>query len=224
MTFKLFYIIFISMRAYKLLIVDDEPNITRILAYELKKEGYDVIIANDGREGLERAKNEKPDLVVSDIMMPNMDGYEFCRHLQEDPNLRAIPFIFLTAKTGHDNRIYGYSIGAQKYLTKPVNKEELLKAVNIRLKYSNEAIKLFAKKAKKFEGDLSIISIFSLIDMFSIGVWSGFVDLKSIDGRAGRIEVFEGFIQKCTIDGQEDANTWTTLLGWNQGTFKAVHE
>lgn len=224
MTFKLFYIIFISMRAYKLLIVDDEPNITRILAYELKKEGYDVIIANDGREGLERAKNEKPDLIVSDIMMPNVDGYDFCRQLKEDPNLRSIPFIFLTAKTAMDNKVYGYSLGAQKYLTKPVNKEELLKAVNIRLKYSNEAIKLFAKKAKKFEGDLYIISIFSLIDMFSIGAWSGFVDLKSVDGRMGRVEVFEGRIQKCTIDGEEDANTWTTLLGWNQGTFKAVHE
>lgn len=212
------------MRTYKLLIVDDEPNITRILAYELKKEGYEVIIANDGKEGLERARNEKPDLVVSDIMMPNMDGYDFCRHLKQDPNLRSIPFIFLTAKTGVDNRVYGYSIGAQKYLTKPVNKEELFKAVNIRLKYSNEAIRLFAKKAKKFEGDLAIISIFSLIDMFSIGVWSGFVDLKSLDGRVGRIEVFEGMIQKCAIDGHEDANTWVTLLGWNQGTFKAVHE
>jgi CheY-like chemotaxis protein len=212
------------MRAYKLLIVDDEPNITRILAYELKKEGYEVIIANDGKEGLERAKNEKPDLIVSDIMMPHMDGYDFCRHLKEDPDYRYIPFIFLTAKTGEDNKVYGYSIGAQKYLTKPVNKEELLKAVNIRLKYSSEAIKLFAKKAKKFEGDLSIISIFSLIDMFSIGVWSGFVDMKSMSGQVGRIEVFEGFIQKCTIDGVEDANTWVTLLGWNQGTFKAVHE
>jgi two-component system response regulator VicR len=212
------------MRAYKLLVVDDEPNITRILAYELKKEGYDIIIANDGREALERTKNEKPDLIVSDIMMPNMDGYDFCRQLKEDPNLRSIPFIFLTAKTAMDNKVYGYSIGAQKYLTKPVNKEELLKAVNIRLKYSNEAIKLFAKKAKKFEGDLYIISIFSLIDMFSIGAWSGFVDLKSVDGRTGRIEVFEGLIQKCAIDGQQDANTWTILLGWNQGTFKAVHE
>jgi CheY-like chemotaxis protein len=212
------------MRIFKILVVDDESNIARILAYELKKEGYEVTTAKDGQEGLEKARAENPDLIVSDIMMPIMDGYEFCRQLKSDPRHRSIPFIFLTAKSGDENKLYGYSIGAQKYLTKPVNKEELFRTVNVRLKQSDEAIKLFAKKAKKFEGDLSIISIFSLIDMFSIGVWSGFVDLQHADGRKGRIEVFEGMIQKCSIDGSEDSGTWVNILGWNQGTFKAIHE
>lgn len=212
------------MKIYKVLVVDDEPNIARILAYELKKEGYEVATAKDGQDGLEKALEEKPDLIVSDIMMPVVDGYEFCRQLKSNPRHRSVPFIFLTAKSGEENKIYGYSIGAQKYLTKPVNKEELFRAVNVRLKQSDEAIKLFAKKAKKFEGDLAIISIFSLIDMFSIGAWSGFVDLQHTDGRKGRIEVFEGMIQKCTINGLEDSGTWVGLLGWNQGTFKAVHE
>ncbi len=212
------------MKNYKILVVDDEPNIARILAYELKKENYTVLLANDGAEALEISKKELPDLIISDIMMPKMDGYELCRHLKENPTLKAIPFIFLTAKTGDENKVYGVSIGAQKYLIKPVNKDELLKAVNLRLKYSEEAKKLFAKKAKKFEGDLAIISIFSLMDMFSIGSWSGFVDLKAPTGRIGRVELYNGSIQKCAIDGQEDANTWVDLLRWNQGTFKAVHE
>ena len=137
------------MKNYKILVVDDEPNIARILAYELKKENYTVLLANDGAEALEISKKELPDLIISDIMMPKMDGYELCRHLKENPTLKAIPFIFLTAKTGDENKVYGVSIGAQKYLIKPVNKDELLKAVNLRLKHSEEAKKLFAKKAKK---------------------------------------------------------------------------
>lgn len=212
------------MKNYKILVVDDEANIARILAYELKKENYTVLIANDGSEALELSKKELPDLIISDIMMPKMDGYEFCRHLKENSTLRSVPFIFLTAKVGEENKVYGYSIGAQKYLTKPVNKDELLKAVNLRLKHSEEAKKLFSKKAKKFEGDLAIISIFSLMDMFSIGGWSGFVDIKAPAGRTGRVEVYNGTIQKCAIDGKEDNNTWVDLLRWNQGKFKAVHD
>jgi len=212
------------MKNYTILIVDDEPNIVSTLAFELKKEGYAAVPAGDGKQALELAKSAPPDLIIADVMMPVMDGYELCRRVKELPALRHIPFIFLTAKTGKDNQVYGYALGAQKYITKPVKRDPLLKVVNLRLRLADDAKKLYAKKAKKFDGNLSIISVFSLLDMYYIGGWSGEIELKRPDGRAGRIEIRDAEIVKCAIDGAEYAGTFTQLLTWDSGTFSATHE
>jgi hypothetical protein len=120
--------------------------------------------------------------------------------------------------------VYGYAIGAQKYLSKPTKREQLLKVVNLRLKAAADARALFAKKAKKFDGDLAIISIFSLLDMFYIGGWTGAIEMKHPDGRIGRIEIRNADIDACSLNGVEDGNTFTQLLTWNQGVFSASHE
>ncbi|MRR08657.1 response regulator [bacterium] len=212
------------MGNYKILIADDEANIVKILEFELKKNNYDVLTAFDGEEALWVAERDRPDLIVSDIMMPKMDGYELCRRVKANPDLRAIPFLFLTAKTGIENRIQGYAIGGEKYITKPCNRAELLKIIDMRLKYADKAKKMFAEKAKKFQGDLSIISIFSLLDMFFMGGWSGYIDLASGDGQTGRIELENATIGICTLNGQSGSDTLSRLLAWNQGTFLAEHE
>jgi CheY-like chemotaxis protein len=211
------------MKNYTVLVVDDEPNIVTIMGYELKKEGYTVLTAADGQQALDLARSQPPDLIIADVMMPVMDGYELCRKVKENPSLRAIPFIFLTAKAGQDNQVYGYSIGAQKYLTKPTKREQLLKVVNLRLKAAADARALFAKKAKKFDGDLAVISVFSLLDMYYIGGWTGEIDMWHPDGRAGRIEVRDAEITACSIDGKEDTGSFTQLLTWDQGMFSARH-
>jgi CheY-like chemotaxis protein len=212
------------MANYKILIADDEANIVKILEFELKKNNYDVLTAFDGEEALWVAERDHPDLIVSDIMMPKMDGYELCRRVKSNPDLRATPFLFLTAKTGIENRIQGYAIGGEKYITKPCNRQELLKIIDMRLKYADKAKKLFAEKAKKFQGDLSIISIFSLLDMFFMGGWSGYVDLAAADGQTGRIEMQNATIGICTLNGQAGPDNLAKLLAWNQGTFLAEHE
>ena len=212
------------MGNYRILIADDEANIVKILEFELKKNGYDVLTAFDGEEALWVAERDHPDLIVSDIMMPKMDGYELCRRVKANPDLRATPFLFLTAKTGIENRIQGYAIGGEKYITKPCNRAELLKIIDMRLKYADKAKALFAEKARKFSGDLSIISIFSLLDMFFMGSWSGYIDLASSDGQTGRIEITNATIGICTLNGQSDKDTLARLLSWNQGTFVAEHE
>jgi two-component system alkaline phosphatase synthesis response regulator PhoP len=212
------------MNNYTVLVVDDEPNIVTIMSYELKKEGYTVLTAGDGQQALDLAKSQRPDLIIADVMMPVMDGYELCRRLKENAALRAIPFIFLTAKDGMESQVYGYAIGAQKYLTKPTKREQLLKIVNLRLKAAGDARALFAKKAKKFDGDLAVISVFSLLDMYYIGGWTGAVEMRHPDGRTGRIEISDAEITKCSIDGAEDGGTFTQLLTWNQGLFAASHE
>jgi DNA-binding response OmpR family regulator len=212
------------MGNYRILIADDEANIVKILEFELKKNGYDVLTAFDGEEALWIAERDHPDLIVSDIMMPKMDGYELCRRVKANPDLRATPFLFLTAKTGIENRIQGYAIGGEKYITKPCNRAELLKIIDMRLKYADKAKALFAEKAKKFQGDLSIISIFSLLDMFFMGSWSGYIDLAASDGQTGRIEISNATIGICTVNGQSDKDTLAKLLSWNQGQFVAEHE
>jgi CheY-like chemotaxis protein len=209
------------MSSYKVLVADDEPNIVKIMEFELKKSGYQVMTANDGEEALELVKANPPDLILSDIMMPKMDGYELCREVKKDPALRGIPFIFLTAKTGLENRIQGYILGATKYITKPCGRQDLLKAIDLRLRLAEEAKKLFAQKAKTFSGDLSIISIFSLIDMFSLGGWSGYIEMTSPDGKKGRIDIKDAVLERYTLEGQSGDDILPLLLSWTQGKFTA---
>ena len=209
------------MSSYKVLVADDEANIVKIMEFELKKSGYQVMTANDGQEALELVKANPPDLILSDIMMPRMDGYELCREVKKDPALRGIPFIFLTAKTGLENRIQGYILGATKYITKPCGRQDLLKAIDLRLRLSEEAKKLFAQKARTFSGDLSIISIFSLIDMFSLGGWSGYIEMTSPDGKKGRIDIKDAVLERYTLEGQSGDDILPLLLSWTQGKFTA---
>lgn len=204
-----------------MLVADDEPNIVKIMEFELKKSGYQVMTANDGEEALELVKANPPDLILSDIMMPKMDGYELCREVKKDPALRGIPFIFLTAKTGLENRIQGYILGATKYITKPCGRQDLLKAIDLRLRLAEEAKKLFAQKAKTFSGDLAIISVFSLIDMFSLGGWSGYIEMTSPEGKRGRIDIRDAMLEKYTLDGQGGEDILPLLLSWTQGKFTA---
>jgi CheY-like chemotaxis protein len=211
------------MQPYKILIADDEVNIVKIMEFELKKNGYEVMTANDGAEAFALVLEDRPDLILSDIMMPKMDGYELCKKVKEIPEMRGIPFIFLTAKTGLENRIQGYMLGAAKYITKPCNRQELLKAIDMRLKLSEQAKKLFAQKAKKFSGDLSIISVFSLLDMFFIGGWDGYVEMATPDGHKGMIEIKNTMVSAWNMDGSDDEAALGNLLSWTQGTFTAEH-
>lgn len=124
----------------KILVVDDEQSIVNIIAYNLKKEGYDVICACDGEEGLELAFEEYPDLILLDIMMPKMDGYEVCRKIREKSN---VPIIMLTARADEVDKVIGLEMGADDYVTKPFGNRELLARVKAhirRTEISKEAL------------------------------------------------------------------------------------
>ena len=108
------------------LVVDDEAEIISILVKRLTVAGYDVITAKDGIEGLNKASNLKPDLVILDILMPKMDGYEVCRLLKFDEKLKSIPVIMLTAKTQEADKEVGKKVKADDYVTKPFEIEDLL--------------------------------------------------------------------------------------------------
>src|SRR5206468_9982391 len=112
--------------AKKILAVDDERHIVRLVEVNLQRAGYEVVTAYDGREALEKVKSEKPDLVVLDVMMPYMDGFEVLKHLKADPSTAEIPVIMLTAKAQDADVFRGWQSGVDCYLTKPFNPMELL--------------------------------------------------------------------------------------------------
>lgn len=114
----------------RLLVVDDEPNLLRAVAACLKTEGYEVNTARSGREALVQMAEVIPDLVVSDIRMPGMDGYQLARQLRGSPRTALVPVVFLTAKDETADRIEGFRAGVDAYLTKPFEPEELIAVVN----------------------------------------------------------------------------------------------
>jgi signal transduction histidine kinase len=109
-----------------ILIIDDEPALLLGLAAKIKRQGYEVFTAIDGRDGLQKARECLPDLILSDVMMPPPNGFELRKLMGQDPQLASIPFIFLTARTGVDDRVNGIRDGADDYITKPFVTEELL--------------------------------------------------------------------------------------------------
>jgi len=113
----------------KILAVDDEKHIVRLVQVNLERAGYAVVTASDGKEALEKVQAENPDLVVLDVMMPYMDGFEVLQNLRRNPATRDIPVIMLTAKAQDADVFKGWQSGVDCYLTKPFNPMELLSFV-----------------------------------------------------------------------------------------------
>ena len=122
----------------RILAVDDEPNIVRLIQVNLERMGYQVETANNGVQALEKIRASRPDLVVSDVMMPEMDGFELLSTIRRDPALEDLPVIMLTAKAQDKKVMEGYQRGADMYLTKPFNPMELIAFVKRILQSSGE--------------------------------------------------------------------------------------
>ena len=117
----------------QILIVDDSP--TEIFAFKrmLEGDGHQTIVANNGKEGVERARSDQPDLILMDVVMPGMNGFQATRELSRDPNTSAIPIIMVTTKDQETDRIWGLRQGAREYLTKPTEEGELLGKIKVLL-------------------------------------------------------------------------------------------
>jgi len=113
----------------KILVVDDEKDIVDLIAYNLEKEGFTTMSAYDGEVAIEMVKSQKPDLVVLDLMLPGMRGLEVCKFIRRNRETEALPVIMLTAKGDHVDRIIGFELGADDYITKPFNVGELIARV-----------------------------------------------------------------------------------------------
>lgn len=120
----------------KILVIEDEPDMRRNISVLLRYNDYEPIEAENGRQGVELARREKPDLILCDVMMPELDGHGVLKILQQDNDLALVPFIFLTAKADKNDLRDGMNLGADDYLTKPVANADLVRAVEARLRRS----------------------------------------------------------------------------------------
>ncbi|NNK87509.1 MAG: response regulator transcription factor [Flavobacteriaceae bacterium] len=118
----------------KILLVDDEPDILEIVGFNLSKAGYQVITAENGSEGVKKAKKEKPQLIILDVMMPEMDGIEACEQIREIPELRDSIVTFLTARGEDYSQVAGFEAGADDYITKPIKPKVLVSKVKALLR------------------------------------------------------------------------------------------
>ena len=123
----------------KILVVDDEIYIVHILDFSLGMEGYEVVTALDGEQAVEKARAEKPDLIVLDIMMPKLDGYETCKILKGDDTTKNIPVILLSAKGRNVDQKIGFEVGADDYITKPFSPRKLVERINSILGQSQQS-------------------------------------------------------------------------------------
>jgi two-component system phosphate regulon response regulator PhoB len=118
----------------KVLVVDDEPDAVELVSFNLKAAGYEVVTADDGNEAIKRARQHAPDLVLLDVMLPEVDGLEVCKLLRRDPVTSGVPIIMLTAKAAEIDRVLGLELGADDYMTKPFSPRELILRVKNLLK------------------------------------------------------------------------------------------
>jgi CheY-like chemotaxis protein len=120
--------------AYKILVVDDEPTIVRLMEFILARQGHEMIVAVNGEEALEKIRSQQPDLVLLDIMMPRIDGYEVAQRLRADPATATLPIIMLSAKAQEEDIRRGVEVGVDEYVTKPFSPDHLVQVVSEYLK------------------------------------------------------------------------------------------
>jgi two-component system alkaline phosphatase synthesis response regulator PhoP len=113
----------------KILVVEDEAELTGAIQIRLEQAGYEVLVAYDGQQGLEKARGENPDLIVLDLMLPKMDGYKVCRMLKFDEKYKKIPVVMLTARAQEKDESLGYEVGADAFITKPFKYQVLLSKI-----------------------------------------------------------------------------------------------
>ncbi len=150
------------MSQKKVLIIDDEFPVRYLVEHQLKRNGFEAISAKDGPSGIEAAHTHKPDLIVLDIMMPNMNGFEVCEKIRSAPPIAATPVIFLTACMTRKHKLRAFEIGADDYLVKPFQPDELLAHITAVLRRANETAETDKpQENEKTHGSNKIVSLFS---------------------------------------------------------------
>ena len=202
-----------------ILIVDDNIKNLQVTAKTLKDEGYLISLAQDGKSALEQLQTQKPQLILLDIMMPEMDGYEVCKKIKEQEKLAEIPVIFLTAKNQTEDLVKGFELGGVDYITKPFNRDELLVRINnhLELYFAKKIIE--EQKQELTETIKTRDQLYSVIAHDLKGPFSNFTLLLStlVDGtlKAGS-DAFNEIIEMLSSSAKETMNLLEVLLTWTR--------
>jgi DNA-binding response OmpR family regulator len=145
----------VASRLGKVLIVEDEQDVAELIRFNLAREGYDVRVALNGTEALRQAREFHPEVILLDIMVPQLNGWEVCRRLKQEPETRTVPVIMVTGRVEEGDKVLGFELGADDYVTKPFSPRELVARVRAVLRRGRPA-ESPAKKAHLSSGDLEI--------------------------------------------------------------------
>lgn len=210
--------------SYRILIVEDEPGMIELLTVALEDEGYVISIANNGQQGLKKVSEENPDLIISDVMMPDMNGYDFCAQLRENPKTAAIPFIFLTAKKDVSDRVRGLNLGADDYISKPFHVVEVvarIKTLMQRVQRSRQSSPQAPapETESAFSGDLEKINIGEVVQTIALTRKNGCLIVTN-GSRRGEVYFHDGIVMYADVDRKKGENAVYRLLSWKNGQFK----
>lgn len=164
----------------KILIIEDEDDIRKLMLFILHKEGYEVLQAINGFRGLQIAQEKQPDLIISDVMMPEMNGYQTLAAIRQDERTRAIPFIFLTSRADKQDLRQGMNLGADDYLTKPFTRRELLEAIRSRLARQAMTAQTYSRELQKLEERYN-----HLVNRVSLNARPPHLDRLNLEGGLG---------------------------------------
>jgi CheY-like chemotaxis protein len=208
----------------RILIVDDEPAILRMVESLLTRRGHVVEKAKDGAEGLQKAMRNKPDLVITDVLMPEMDGWAFVRALRSHKELSFVPVIFLTALNTAKDRVLGFRLGADDYLPKPFHLEELelrVERVLRRIDKIRQEVSDTESSAVGLKGSLAHIGVSSILIILEMERKSGVLVVKG--PKTGRVFLRDGRVLDAFFDGSPEpraANAIYEMLTWSKGRFE----
>jgi CheY-like chemotaxis protein len=202
-----------------LLLVDGDPKSLRVMEVSLKKAGFSVTTAVNGRDALDKCQISPPDLILSDTKMPEMDGFELCRRLKEDERFRGTPFIFLTGQKSVEYKVKGLELGVEDYLTKPIYIKEIVTRVKILLqKKEKERLERKDQKAS-FSGNLSDMGVVDLVQTLEMGKKSGALHIQGRLGQHAVLWFRDGKILDCELGKLAGENAFYRLLNWQEGEF-----
>jgi DNA-binding response OmpR family regulator len=198
-----------------------------MVATVLEKRGYSVETAVDGEDAMARALARAPDLLITDVMMPKVDGWTLVRNLRARPELAMLPVIFLTALSSEDDRIRGFRLGADDYVTKPFRFEELDLRVAKTLRRTQQTVQEARDQlgGSGLRGDLSQVGLSSLLVLIEMERKTGLLQLRSFTGTAAQILVREGKVVHARLEDSDDpvdAECIYFLLTWGAGEFEFI--
>jgi CheY-like chemotaxis protein len=204
----------------KILVVDDNDTVRTLLKMSLKSDKYSVYEATDGLTAIEVVKNEKPDLIISDILMPNMDGFEFCRSVREQSPVPTVPFIFLSSLGEISTELRGYRTGADDYLVKSnLKRPELITKVEKMLVKGQEYKEIESSISDGMVGRLTEISFIEIVQLLGMNKKSGVLRVSK-DEELGQIFFKEGDIVHAEYLDTIGEQVIYQLAEWQRGVFK----
>ncbi|HET7058853.1 MAG TPA: response regulator [Nitrospiraceae bacterium] len=203
--------------APKILVVDDEAHLRRVVSLYLRTRLYEVETAENGLDAIQKVSTDRPDLIIADIGMPGLDGYELCSRLRRDTATRTIPFIFLTARDQDTDRIKARKIGSDDYLTKPCPLDQLAEHVEIMIDRIEQAKKIPLDRIG-LSGHLDQVNVLDLIQMLELDQKTGALVLSHGE-RTGTLYFKDGTIIDADIRSPKREEPLFVLLGWKAGRY-----